>query len=78
MRRRQAYALEREKESKMAINVPNSNIISDTAQPALKKKADIFLPHTADIKLPNGTPYRKSGSKPGKGVKNRSAGKGYR
>ena len=76
MRRRQIFAnlfedrerelIEEQKksqESDMSINVPNSNIISKTAQPALKKKANMFLPHEKDIVKPNGTPYRKQGSK---------------
>lgn len=60
----------------MGIKVPNSNIISESAQPALKEKANMFLPHEKDIVKPNGTPYRKKGSKPGEGAKNKTSGKG--
>lgn len=56
------------KESEM--KVPNSNIISESAQPTLKEKAAMFLPNEKDIVKPNGTPYRKGGSKPGKGASN--------
>lgn len=78
MRRRQMFAqqskndeeLGRLKGNVMSINVPNSNIISKSAQPALKEKANMFLPHEKDIVKPNGTPYRKGGSKPGKGAAN--------
>lgn len=67
MRRRQLFAdrerqLMEEKE-KMAIKVPNSNIISKSAQPELKEKANMFLPHEKDIKLPNGkkAPTKRKG-----------------
>lgn len=68
MRRRQLYAArereimeatKKEKELQMSIDVPNSNIISKSAQPALKQKANMFLPHEKDIKLPNGKPAAK-------------------
>lgn len=52
-------ATEKEKESQVSIQVPNSNIISKSAQPELKKKANMFLPHEKDIKLPNGKPAAK-------------------
>lgn len=77
MRRRQLFE-QRERqlmEEKMAIKVPNSNIISSSAQEALKEKANMFLPHEEDIVKPNGTPYRKGGSKPGAGAKNKTTGK---
>lgn len=72
MRRRQLYEarareLMEEKQEKektqMAIDVPNSNIISKSAQPALKEKANMFLPHEKDIKLPNGrkAPAKRKG-----------------
>jgi hypothetical protein len=78
MRRRQLFAeraqeliaeeeakrINEEKERrKMGIKVPNSNIISKTAQPALKEKANMFLPHEKDIKLPNGkkAPAKRKG-----------------
>ncbi len=79
MRRRQLYEMrerqlieerEKAKESQMSIKVPNSNIISNSAQADLKEKANMFLPHEKDIVKPNGTPYRKGGSKPGKGAAN--------
>lgn len=85
MRRRQLFELrereliaEREKakeNAKMGIKVPNSNIISDSAQPELKAKAAMFLPNEADIVKPNGTPYRKRGSKPGARAANPTAKK---
>jgi len=84
MRRRQLFA-ERErqlaeeaakaKESAMGVKVPNSNIISDSAQPELKAKAAMFLPNEKDIVKPNGTPFRKRGSKPGKGAADPTAKK---
>lgn len=72
MRRRQLFE-ERERQlikerDQMKDEVPNSNIISKSAQPALKEKAEMFLPHEKDIQRPNATPFRKAGSKPGKGV----------
>lgn len=77
MRRRQLFAQrerelmdEAEKEKGMSIKVPNSNIISESAQPALKEKANMFLPHEKDIVKPNASPYRKRGSKPGAGAAN--------
>lgn len=79
MRRRQLFEQrereliaerEKAKESKMSIDVPNSNIISKSAQPELKEKANMFLPHEKDIVKPNASPYRKGGSKPGKGAAN--------
>lgn len=79
MRRRQLFA-DRERqlmeEKEMGIKVPNANIISKSAQPELKEKANMFLPHEKDIVKPNGTPYRKNGSKPGAGAKNKTTGKG--
>lgn len=73
MRRRQLFA-DRERqlmeEKDVAIKVPNSNIISKSAQDSLKEKANMFLPHEKDIVKPNGTPYRKRGSTPGKGASN--------
>lgn len=64
MRRRQIFAnIAKDKESKVAIEVPNSNIISKSAQSALKEKANMFLPHEKDIKLPNGrkAPAKRKG-----------------
>jgi len=84
MRRRQLYEMrereliaerEKAKESEMSIKVPNSNIISKSAQPELKEKANMFLPHEEDIVKPNGTPFRKRGSKPGPGAANPTARK---
>ncbi len=78
MRRRQLFA-DRERqlmeENEMGIKVPNSNIISKSAQPELKEKASMFLPNEKDIVKPNGTPYRKRGSKPGAGADNPTAKK---
>lgn len=71
MRRRQIFA-EREclmhKEDNMGIKVPNSNLISKNASSELKEKANMFLPHENEIVKPNGTPFRRNGSKPGKGA----------
>jgi hypothetical protein len=71
MRRRQIFA-EREfqlrEEAMKSVKVPNSNIISDSAQPALKEKYAMFAPEIEDIEKPNASPYRKRGSKPGKGA----------
>lgn len=52
-----------EEKEKMAIQVPNSNIISKSAQEPLKEKANMFLPHEKDIKLPNGkkAPSKRKG-----------------
>lgn len=70
MRRRQLLEarareiMEEEKEKQeMSIKVPNSNIISKSAQPKLKEKANMFLPHEKDIKLPNGkaAPAKRKG-----------------
>lgn len=69
MRRRQVFEarareLMEEQQKKeidaMAIDVVNSNIISKSAQPALKEKANMFLPHVKDIKKPNGKPAGKT------------------
>lgn len=38
------------------IQVVNSNLISRNAQPELKEKANIFLPHVDKIKQPDGKP----------------------
>jgi hypothetical protein len=66
MRRRQLFA-ERERqlkeESEMSIKVPNSNIISKSAQPALKEKYAMFDPNPKDIVKPNGTPTRTRSKK---------------
>lgn len=74
MRRRQLYeARERElmeEQKKMAIKVPNSNIISKSAPQGDKEKYEMFAPYEKDIVKPNGTPYRKKGSKPGAGAPN--------
>lgn len=71
MRRRQVYA-EREclihKEDNMGSKVPNSNLISSNASAADKAKAAMFLPYEKDIVKPNGTPFRRKGSKPGPGA----------
>lgn len=76
MRRRQILEqMARERMETEMVKVPNSNIISESAQPALKEKANMFLPHEKDIVKPNGTPYRKGGSKPGAGAKNKTSGK---
>lgn len=72
MRRRQILE-EKAKREKEMVKVPNSNLISESAQPALKDKAAMFLP--GEIVKPNGTPYRKGGSKPGSGAKNKTTGK---
>lgn len=54
MRRRQVYAqADSSKEASMR-EVPNSNIISNTAQPELKRKAGMFLPYQSDILKPDG------------------------
>jgi len=72
MRRRQILAQKSAKEEsnklaegerQMGIKVPNSNLISKNAQPALKEKANMFLPHEGDITKVNGSPFRKQGSK---------------
>ena len=60
----------KEAQEQMSIKVPNSNIISKSAQPDLKEKANMFLPHEKDIVKPNASPYRKRGSKPGPGCPN--------
>lgn len=74
MRRRQLYeARERElmeEQNKMAIKVPNSNMISKTSPAGDKEKYEMFAPNPKDIVKPNGTPYRKRGSKPGAGAPN--------
>lgn len=71
MRRRQLMA-QREclihKEVDMGTKVPNSNLISKNASAELKEKASMFLPNENDIVKPNGTPFRKKGSKPGPGA----------
>lgn len=76
MRRRQIFEQQaRERMEKEMVKVPNSNIISESAQSALKDKAAMFLPDEKDIVRPNGTPYRKGGSKPGSGAKNKTTGR---
>ncbi len=84
MRRRQLFAererqlmeeREKSKEIDVGIKVPNSNIISKSAQPALKEKAAMFLPNEKDIVKPNASPYRKRGSKPGKGALDKTLSK---
>lgn len=77
MRRRQLFAererqLMEEEKLNMSIKVPNSNIISKSAQPDLKEKANMFLPDEKEIVKPNGTPYRKKGSIPGVGAPNKT------
>ncbi len=78
MRRRQLFA-DRERqimeENTVAIKVPNANIISNSAQEPLKEKANMFLPHEKDIVKPNGTPFRKKGSKPGAGARDKTLSK---
>lgn len=69
MRRRQLFEarelalMEEEKEMK----VPNSNMISNTSPAGDKEKYKMFEPNPANIVKPNGTPYRKAGSKTTKG-----------
>ena len=84
MRRRQIFyerecAIRQQEAAKesddMGIKVVNANIISNSAQEALKEKANMFLPHESAIVKPNGTPYRKKGSKPGAGAPNHTASK---
>ena len=74
VRRRQLFAAREqqliEESEKMAVKVPNSNIISTSAPEALKDKYAMFAPEEKDIVKPNGSPYRKGGSKPGKGAAN--------
>lgn len=56
MRRRQILG-QQSKDDTMSRNydVTNSNLISKSAPEALKKKAEIFMPHLSDIETPAAT-----------------------
>lgn len=57
--------LKEQEESKMRNKVPNSNLVSNSSPPGDIEKAKMFLPLESEIVKPNGTPFRKRGSKPG-------------
>jgi len=71
MRRRQIFAERsclKHEEPDMATKLPNSNLIAPNASKEAREKASIFLPYENEIVKPNGTPFRRKGSKPGPGA----------
>lgn len=64
MRRRQILSSKGDDMSKS----PNSNLVAGSPTTSARSNNEMFLPRESDIVRPNGTPFRKKGSKPGPGA----------